>query len=497
VQPEPIAPQAVHSWERRIPLLIAVIFVVLALAGAATRAPWCDEAYFAEPAYQILKIGKMATLVSPPSPVDDPRTFGTDQYIFWTLPLDIVLQAAWYKVVGFGMIRMRALSLLWGLVAIWAWWMILKKLGADARMRVVALALIALDYAFLRGSSEGRMDVMSAALGFLGIAIFVLEEERNYTRAIFFGACCAGASTLTHPIGGMVATAALGLTILWNAKGRFRWWHPLVAAVPYLFFFGAWGLYIAQAPDIFRRQLLTISGGRLSAWRAPLAAMASELTQRWAGPFGLTGPFGLRQIRVLVLVAYTIGFGWALLRFRSLTKSGLGLLCAVPLLEIVVLCFADSTKNAAYLVHVIPWLGACLAIPIARYWRRGGAVVFTAVLAVQIFGSAYLASRMEYQRVFQPAVSFIEQHGGHVTGEAQLGFGLGFGDTALIDDHRLGFYTGAKTPLFAMDRAYDIFMEGYRVTHPEIYSYLTAKLARSKLVFENAQYRIYQDSAAQ
>ena len=497
MQSETVLPKPVTLRERGFLLLIAAVFVCLALASAATRAPWCDEAYFAEPAYQILKVGKMATFVSLPDQTDEPRTAGTDRYLYWTLPLDIVLQAGWYKIVGFGMVRMRALSMLWGLVAMGSWWVILRRMGAEPLLRVAGVALIILDYAFVKGGSEGRMDVMGAALGFMGIAIFLSWEERGYARAIFWGAFCSATSALTHPIAGMMATAGLGVTILWYSRGRFWLWHPLVAAVPYLLFFGAWGIYIAQAPDLFKRQLLDLSSGRMGAWRAPATAVWNEFMQRWAGPFGLSGHFGLRQICVLVLLAYAVGLGWALFRFRSFARSGFGLLCLVPVLDLVLLCFADNTKNAAYLVHVLPWLAACLAVLLVKYWQRGGVVVFTLLLAIQIFGTAYLVSRLEYQREFAPAVSFLQQHGGKVTGEAQLGFGLGFDNAAVIDDHRLGFYSGPKTAIFAMDRAYDIFLERYRSTHPEIYQFVMAKVKRSKLIFENAQYRIYQDPTVQ
>jgi len=163
------------------------VFTVVAIASGVTRAPWCDEAYFAEPALQINQIGRMATLVNPPSPIDDPRTVGTDRYIFWTLPLDIILQAAWYRVFGFGMVQMRLLATCWGLTAIWAWWAILTRIGASPRLRLVATALIAVDYSFVRSGSEGRMDMMSAALGFLGIAVFLGLEEGGFLRAIVAG----------------------------------------------------------------------------------------------------------------------------------------------------------------------------------------------------------------------------------------------------------------------------------------------------------------------
>jgi hypothetical protein len=474
-------------------ILIVVVFAVLAVGGGITRAPWCDEAYFAEPALQIIQIGRMATIVDPPSPIDDPRTVGTDRFVFWTLPLDIVLQAGWYKALGFGMVQMRLLATLWAFVAMAAWWMILKSMGAGIHLRLIALALIAFDYSFIRSGSEGRMDMMSAALGFLGIAFFLRLQERNYMRAIFAGSVCAAASVLTHPIGGLLATAGLGLTILWYSRGRLRWWHPALAAIPYLFFGACWGVYILQAPDLFQKQLLSISGNRLNAWTRPFDAVVREFSLRWGGVFGLSGSGGFRRLRALVLVTYAAGLIAALVRWQKLRQSGFALLLVIALMNLVLLCLADNTKSASYLVHIVPWLAALSAIFLAEYWRTLGATVFATVIAVQVLGTAYIISQRQYQREYLPAVRFVQEHGGRVTGDAQLGFGLGFTTAHLIDDHRFGFYSHAKPALVAMDASYAGFVEQYRSVNPAIYAFIQEKLARSKLVFSNSLYQIYLD----
>jgi hypothetical protein len=469
---------------------LVLVFVGLALASAATRAPWCDEAYFAEPAYQLLHIGKLATVVEPPSPIDDPKTLGTDRYTFYTMPLDLVLQAGWYRVAGFGLPQLRALSTLWGMVAIGAWWMILTGIGAGARLRLVALAMIALDYTFIRAGSDGRMDMMSAALGFLGLGLFLRLQERAYSRAVLYGCCGTAASAFTHPIGGILATAGLGVAMLWYARGRFRWWHVPLAAVPYLVCLGAWGVYIAQAPDIFRAQFSSVSSGRLSAWKEPLAAIAHELRMRWAGPFGLDGQSAAKAVKALVLAVYAGALLWAS-RWKWLRSSGFGLLAAVAWLDLALLCFAEGTKSAAYLIHVIPWLAALSAVLLTRYWRPAGALVFAAVMTIQLLGTVYQISRLQYQHEYVPAIAFLQTRGAEVTGVADLGFGLGF-QRGLTDDRRLGFYRGARPQLFVLDTTYLASYRQYQTERPEIFAYVTDKLAHSRLVFANTLYRIYE-----
>jgi hypothetical protein len=471
---------------------IAIVFLILAIASGATRAPWCDEAGFAESALQINKIGRMAVLATAMAPVEDPRTIGQDRYVYWVLPLDIVAQAAWYRIVGFGMVQMRLLATLWGLVALGAWWVILKRLGAGPWLGIATCALIAMDYSFVRSGSEGRMDMMSAALGFAGIAVFLTLEGQGYTKAILAGSALTAASSFTHPIGGMLSTAALGVTILWFSRGRFRLWHPLVAAVPYFVFAAGWGIYILQAPDLFRAQLLNYTGSRLNAWHDPLRSIWNEFSQRWGKVFGITEGSGLKRIRALVLAGYVAGMVAGIVRFRKLKAAGFGPILAIAMLDLFLFCFFENTKQAPYLIYVLPWMAALLAVLAVEHWKPFGWAVFSSVVAIQVAGTALVISRLEYQREYLPAIRIIEARGGEVTGDAQLGFGLGF-TPKFVDDRRLGYYTNAKPKLIAVDGDYLEFFERIRAEKPTEARFIDGKLARCRLVFQNSLYKIYED----
>ncbi len=481
--------------ERLFFVLILPLFLLLAVGNVLTRAPWCDEAYFAEPAYSLLHTGHMASIVAPPSPIDDPKTFGTDRYMFYTMPLDLILQAGWYAIAGFGIFQMRLLTLGWACVSLAAWWLILTRLGAGSALRLAAIALIALDYTFIHTASDGRMDMMSASLGVLGVAVFLKLQQSNYTRAVVLATLCSAAAAFTHPIGGLISMAVVGLAMLWYSDGRLRWWHVALAAVPYLVFAALWGIYIAQAPDVFRKQFLEISRGRLGAWRTPFATLWREWVERWAGPFGLTSPSPLKKVKGLVLLVYAAALGWSLFRFQELARKGWAFVAAASLLILFILCFGDSTKSGSYLIYAVPWLAALAAFWMVRYWRPMGVLAFAFVLLLQVSGSASSAARREYQREYLPAAAAIRNHGGVVTAVASLGFALGFQHN-LTDDRRLGFYSGAKPALFAFDKTYGEAYDAYRTEHPDIYRYLSTKIERSRLVFQSALYKIYQDDQA-
>jgi hypothetical protein len=70
-----------HRWSWTVPLALAiVIFLILSLWLAHTKAPWCDEGWFANPAYNLALKGllqffpdrRVAVVgtYSPPSPSD-------------------------------------------------------------------------------------------------------------------------------------------------------------------------------------------------------------------------------------------------------------------------------------------------------------------------------------------------------------------------------------------------------------------------------------------
>ena len=471
--------------------VLVALFTALALGSAISRAPWCDEAYFSEPAYRLATVGEMSTAVVPPSPFDDPKTLGTDHYTFYTMPLDLVLQAGWYRVAGFGYVQMRVLALLWGVAAIVGWWLILVALGADWRLRLVSTAMVALDYAFVRAGSDGRMDMMSAALSTLGLATFLMLQKRRYSWAVLAGATFVAASAFTHPIGGLVGTAALGIAMLWYSQGRFRWWHPLVAAAPYMCFAAAWGLYIMRAPDIFRAQFFAVSAGRLSAWKQPIEALTREVRLRWSGPYGLEAGAGIKRVRALALLIYVCGLGASVLGFGSLQRRGLGLLPVITGAALAILLLFEGTKSAAYLVHIVPYLAVLAACWITRFWKPMGSLALALLMLVQVAGSVYVISRREYSREYAPAIAFLKKQGGDVTGVASLGFGLGFGP-GLTDDRRLGYFTRRDTRFIVVDSTYQGSFDAYRDEQPEFYDFIEKRLAARRPVFENALFKIYE-----
>src|SRR5439155_11835173 len=153
---------------------------VLAGGGASSLLPWCDEGWFSDPAWNLMTRGVMAnTVLDPTATWRQVQLEGIDRHTYWIMPLYVVAQVPWYKVTGFGLMQMRVFSTLWGLVALFAWFRILRTLADDRAVAYATLACLAVDFQFVYGASAGRMDMMAVALGSLGIALYLDLREKS------------------------------------------------------------------------------------------------------------------------------------------------------------------------------------------------------------------------------------------------------------------------------------------------------------------------------
>jgi len=125
---------------------VLMVYLALAVATALTKAPTGDEAWFSSPAYNLAFKGYMGTSVLDPgsgTPVLHTRTRldGIDRYTYWVMPLNLITQAGWYKLVGFGLLPMRALSIIWALVALASWWIVFYQVSGSRYTALLAVAL--------------------------------------------------------------------------------------------------------------------------------------------------------------------------------------------------------------------------------------------------------------------------------------------------------------------------------------------------------------------
>src|SRR5271155_3899894 len=133
-------PAAGNRLRRAVMLAVLVVYVVSCAGSIRTTLPWCDEGWFADPAYNLLARGVMAnSTLDPTFEFGAVRVTGIDRHTYWIMPLYILAQSAWYRLIGFDLFSMRTLSLVWGLAALAAWYFALLALLRD---RAIATAAV-------------------------------------------------------------------------------------------------------------------------------------------------------------------------------------------------------------------------------------------------------------------------------------------------------------------------------------------------------------------
>ncbi|HEX8068916.1 MAG TPA: hypothetical protein VF546_03125 [Pyrinomonadaceae bacterium] len=497
-------PTWLESARGRRAALAVVMLVCLALAAgsALTRRPWSDEAWFANPAWNLAAHGFMGTTVLR---TGEDWLRGIERHTYWVMPLGLLAEAGWYKLFGFGLFKTRLMEAAWSLVALAAWYYALKRLSGDARLALLTAALLAVDYVFVSAASFGRMDMMSAALGLSAYAAYLHWRERNLTLAVFAGQALTCLSGLTHPHGGTLTFLGLLFVTLYLDRARLRWTHLAVAFTPYLIGAVAWGAYIGQEPATFLTQFKgnATTGGRASALTHPWLGLKWELTRRYATAYGLgahsaghTGPIILKS---LVLVAYACALLGVLFVRPLRTARHVRVLLWLTLIYFVALSVVDGQKLYYYLVHIVPLYTALLAVWLCWCWRRRvvprwlTGLCVAGLLTVQAGGLLYRMKVNTYRQGYAPAVAFLRERTTPQTlvmATGDMGFGLGF-DRALADDTRLGYYTGLRPDVIVVEEIYAENFKGWRTTEPALADHVARTLARYDLVFDRGGYQIY------
>jgi 4-amino-4-deoxy-L-arabinose transferase-like glycosyltransferase len=141
-----------------------VVYLTLGIAYLQTARPWCDEAWFANPAFSLLHSGRMATTELEPAG-NYRHPWGIQEYTYWIMPLFAIAQVPWYTVFGFGFASLRSFSLCWGLLGLVAIFEFVRVVSGRSALAAICVALLACDFVYISTAATGRMDMLTAALG--------------------------------------------------------------------------------------------------------------------------------------------------------------------------------------------------------------------------------------------------------------------------------------------------------------------------------------------
>jgi len=482
------------------------IFLVLSIATALTERPGTDEGYFANPAFNLLTKGSMTTTVL--------ETYGTpfkgmDQHTYWIMPLQPLALSVWYRLFGFGVFSTRVLSIFWGIVALVSWFVIVSSLFKRAALAFLVVALLSCDYIFIVCAASGRMDMMSAALGFAGIASYLLLRERSLLLGVFCSQTLVVMSGLTHPMGLLPFFGLLFVSLYLDRK-RLKLSHVAVALIPYVVGGLAWGSYVLQDLPTFRSQFFANAsmgsdeniGGRFVGLTSPFTGLKLEITHRYLANFGVgqRGGGAAAKVKILFLLLYVAGLLGSLVVREIRRATNYKLLLAVTVIYFLGLTFIDSQKAYYYLVHIVPFYLTMCALFIGWCWGRrhlfgrAAALGLMAIAVIEIGGLAYRIRQNNYGKGFQPAANFLRAQAtaqSSIAAGSGVAFGLGF-PANVIHDPALGYNSGKRFDYIVIDPESAYSIDSSKGRDAKLYEY-TMRLLNSDYdrVYDQRSYTIY------
>jgi hypothetical protein len=361
------------------------------------------------------------------------------------------------------------------------------------------VALIAVDYHFLTQASDGRMDAMAVALGWGGVAAYLLLRERSFNIAIAVSHSLAAMAFFTHP-NAIMPALILAATTLYFDCAKIRAATVALAATPYLVIAGGWALYIAESPSDFVVQFLGNAAGRGPTITTPLAALQLEISHRYMDNFGLapwSTPSG--RLNLIPLLIFLAGVAVCLVVREIRQDRAVRLLLLWTLIVVFFLTELEGLKTQFYLIYATPLYTMLLSVAVAWAWRRqprwrivvAGAMF--AFVALQTARTPSAAWRNRRQLSYDPVVQFLRARvdpRSLIMGDAGLLYGLG-PDWNLLDDSRLGYNSGKRADVVVINPTWQDAQLMMQTNAPAIHGYVSHLLdTEYREVYNQGGYRV-------
>jgi 4-amino-4-deoxy-L-arabinose transferase-like glycosyltransferase len=415
-----------------------------------------------------------------------------DQHVYANMPLYFVALGGWYRAFGVSFLGTRLFSILWGVLLVIAWSGIVARVSRRASGAILGAVLVGLDYDIVNLSSA-RYDVMCAALSALALLAYLTLRERRLPAATAVAAGLLAASCLVHPYGvvGIMLVAVFALTL--DGRRLLDWRVVLAAIAPVAIALGAWGLYVAQDPAMFRAQFAANASGRFAAYRTPVAAVASEVRDRYLTLYG-----GLRpgvplamRLKLGILALYVGGVSGCVLLAAFRRRAEVRALAIAAITAFLMLAYLESNRWYIYFIHVLPLYAACTAVTATAVLDRGRVMrrmVWVGAALAGLFAAttvAYRARQDVQGHAFNPALVYLQRHvasGDLVMAGGEFGVGLGFAEHVL-DDPLLGYHNHRVPTWIVESYDYEQTQRDAAVARPEIGAHFRKTLASYQQVF--------------
>jgi Dolichyl-phosphate-mannose-protein mannosyltransferase len=469
------------------------MYVALAVVHVFLLRPNNNEAWFANPAVDLLVRHKMGTPVLEGSGM---WLVGIDRHTYWTMPLYSLVQAPWYWLFGFSLVTQRMLTVLMGVGVLLCLYVLVEKLS-DEWAALIAVVLTASDFEFVRLSAQGRMDMMCALLGLGGLAFYVSVRGKNLGRAVLWSNIAAAAACMTHPYGALAMTSLWA--IMWHYdRRRLRWADIFRAATPYAAVLFLWLAYILLRPLDFISQFvgnarsLRMDGGngRFGLLLHPLAAFVAEVRLRYVDHYH----------SLIVPAVYLLGLvGICVLAWRTRQKGHVAV-ALIAYFYFVELMLLEGLKRNLYLILSVPVMAMSVAvvlmsIPFPKRIRVA-AVVLVVMGMVGYQGRALWKARWlsEGAAEYFSVARFLDANystGQPLMAPAEFGYRLGFYG-GLTEDWRIGYATGKNPEVLVLGGLGRGWLALHKNDSPEFSEFVDRRLGRDYVVvMDNARYTVY------
>jgi hypothetical protein len=407
------------------------------------------------------------------------------------MPLGSFLQAAWYEVVGWGLLQQRLLSVLAGVLGILIWFDLVRLWSRDALLAGFSAMLIAFDWNYLKAAYVGRMDMLGCLFGLS--ALYAHErffaQRPLLARALSAAALCAAA--MLHPLAFAVWAAVYAVRCLLQWR-QITLTQTAAFAVPVIVTAVLFALWIGFDPNAFHDQMSAQSGFRV-------ASVSFDETTRYLAMYGFQ-PHLFSGALIRSLPAFTFLGAVVFLWVKRREMAGLpGLRLALLLggVAFLALTLADKMKWGQYGIHTAPWMGVIAAYAIRTLWRSRARVAVAAWLCLYLLApaltGAYVVRNDSYERIYRPAVAALDRlTGDRGTAFAPPEFIFAYRRPFLYDA-RLGFLSGRSVPAMALYKQ-DIqsVLVWSRQGNPRLYAHLQSMLRETcTLRYENEKYAVY------
>lgn len=471
--------------------MAVIVYLVLALWLARTKAPWCDEGWFANPAYNLAFRGNMGSNVLEPSGFYLNAFFrGVQERTYYVMPAHLVALAGWFRVFGMSAFSARAYSICWGVLTLLVLFYILQQLFPDRRVAVLGTLFTAIDFIFLWSTADARMEAPANALALGSFAAYLYFRNRDFQQAVLWSQLLGACAVFTHPNAALVVLA-VGIVAWRYDRERLKrgcWRYLALAAAPYLFFGLLWFSYILQSPLDFKAQFFANAAGRHSErFRRliePGVAIGTEIVRHLAA-YCIGGHWGgvMRGWMVIVPLLYLPAVVWFLWKWRQ-HQAPVRIFLTYLVAMVLAMTFLNGFKGYFYLIYVVPLYNAVLAAWLLSLWSRSKDAKYVAVTVGVAFAALQLSNSIlhiradEYHRDYEPTVRELARdhaQGKSIVGTAALGFGMEF--SGFSDDERLGMYSGLDPDVLVLDRSYRNFAGFFERDEPPVFAHIVKTLS--------------------